>query len=171
MRAISSLLQKYCPFQGIPTVFLFESRNLNAANLFHNELRLTQKLSFNCPLFWRHQATFFKPLNLTSSSSAEDYTGLGIYRRIDRNPGYFQFEPTASFRDPQLEEDTLQFVFTVPELMVRFETPIVHKVLIFWVKFVSLYVVFHLLCGKVKDVAYGRYFIRAWEVIPWKKLY
>lgn len=73
--------------------------------------------------------------------------------------------------DPQLDENTLHFIFRVPELMIRYETPIVHKVLIIWIKFISIYVVFFLLASKLKDVAYGRYFIRAWEVIPWKKLY
>lgn len=55
--------------------------------------------------------------------------------------------------------------------MIRFETPIWHKIFNVWVKFISLYVLSFFAAKKIKDYAYGNYWIRAWEVIPWKKIY
>lgn len=55
--------------------------------------------------------------------------------------------------------------------MIRFETPVWHKIFQVWIKFISLYVLFFCAAKKLKDYAYGHYWIRAWEVIPWKKIY
>lgn len=139
-------------------------------NLFYLELQLSQKVSLNCPILFRHQETLFKPLNL-SSHSAEDYTPLSIHNRINRNPAHFSFKPTESFHDHSLGRNTLKFVLKVPELMIRFETPIWHKIFNTWVKFISLYILSFFAAKRIKDYVYGNYWIRSWEVIPWKKIY
>lgn len=55
--------------------------------------------------------------------------------------------------------------------MIRFETPTWHKIFHVWIKFVSLYIFFYYAAKRIKDYAYGNYWIRSWEVIPWKKIY
>lgn len=139
-------------------------------NTFHAELKLHQKISFNCPLFFRHQETHFQSLNLSSHSS-EDYTSQSIFNRVERNPGYFHFETVKSFQDHSIDPNTFKFSIKIPELMIRFETPIWTKVLHVWVRFLSLYLLFFLAAKKFKDFIYGNYWIRCWEVIPWKKIY
>lgn len=127
-------------------------------------------MSFNCPLLFHHQETLFHPLNLTSQL-AKDYTAISIQNRIQRNPGYFHFERVNSFLDPDLDSNTLTFHLKVPELMIRYEIPVWQKMFQLWVKFVSLYIIFYWAAQKVKNFAYGKYWVRAWEVIPWKKIY
>lgn len=138
--------------------------------MFYAELNIHQKLSFNCPLIFRHQETLFQSLNL-SSHSAEDYTSQSIYNRMERNPGYFHFEVVKSFHDHSLDPNTFKFSLKIPELMIRFETPIWNKILHVWVNYLSLYLLFFIAAKKLKDFVYGNYWIRSWEVIPWKKIY
>lgn len=76
-----------------------------------------------------------------------------------------------SFLDHSFNANTVKLSLKIPELMIRFETPTWHNVFTLWIKFISLYVLFFFAAKKVKDFAYGNYWIRSWEVIPWKKIY
>lgn len=138
--------------------------------VFFNELQLNQRTSFNCPVLWRHQETHFRPLNLTTRN-LRDMTTQRIFEKLRRNPGHFEFVNKRTFDEPIGEENSLVFKFAMPEVMLRFETPVWHKVLQMWIKFLAVFILFFLAVNKFKDIAFTRYWVRAWEVVPWKKGY
>ena len=159
-------LHKLCSFQQIPSVLLYDSRNPVEENLVHLDLSVSQRVAFNCPLLFGHQETLFQPLNLS-----EYHSSLSLQQRLERGPGYFYFEPSRTFKNPSLPRNTIRLSLRIPQLMLRFQRPLWNQAMSTWTQFLAMYVVFYLMTKKLKDYVYGRYWIRSWEVIPWKKMY
>lgn len=90
-----------------------------------------------------------------------------ILETVSRSPGYYRFEQKDAFQ--YLADDSLVFKLKIPEIKTRYETPVWQNVQQIWIRFLSVFVIVYIAMNKLKDIAFARYWIRAWEVVPWKK--
>ncbi|XP_012159104.1 uncharacterized protein LOC101462281 [Ceratitis capitata] len=155
----------------IPSAAQFSSGTI----LLKAELKLKQYIEFTCPFPGRNVKTQFRQVELHSNTShfnLHDYQISSLLEQFKANPAYFQLseeeiyyrrEPGSSLRI-QLDLDVLQ----VP---ARYHLSVWERLGQFWLYFASFFGISFYIMNKLKDYLFGQHIIRAWEVIPWKKLY
>ncbi|XP_055685304.1 uncharacterized protein LOC129791260 [Lutzomyia longipalpis] len=157
----------------IPTVFfLQEHTNIppNTQLLFHTHAKLHQKSSFYCPFFIRNVQSRFNPFNLNATNFG-DFRTVKVYEKLKMNPAYIGFEDTKKFTEPTDGVAAVKIHVEIGEISARYHTSVWRKVRELWIQYFCLAVLFLLAVQKVKDYAFSKFIVRAWESIPWKKAY
>ncbi|XP_059617058.1 uncharacterized protein LOC132261985 [Phlebotomus argentipes] len=159
---------------GIPTAFLLQENVKilpNTQVLYHSRVNLHQKSSFYCPFFIRNIQSRFNPLNL-NATDFEEYRTVKVYEKLKMNPAYIGFTTPETFTETSDENyAAVKIHLEIGEISARYHTSVWRKVRELWIQYFSLAVLFVLLVQKVKDYAFSRFIVRAWESIPWKKAY
>uniref|UniRef100_A0A1B0DG49 Transmembrane protein 231 n=1 Tax=Phlebotomus papatasi TaxID=29031 RepID=A0A1B0DG49_PHLPP len=160
-------------YLNIPTVFLLQE-NLNIAPntqvIYHNRVNLHQKSSFYCPFFARNVQSRFNPFNL-NATDFEEYRTMKVYEKLKMNPAYIGFDDRKKFSETVEGHAAVKIQLEIGEISARYHTSVWRKVRELWIQYFCLAILFLLLVQKVKDYAFSRFIVRAWESIPWKKAY
>lgn len=138
------------------------------------QLEFRQKSTFYCPFFMRHiKSHFHHQLIPENSSTIDDYNLLGVQKILANNPGYLQFGKTVQQSSHgHIDNGILVTVrVDVNEIGARYHTTFWQKALQIWIQYLSVLCAFVVAVGQIKEYMFGRQIIRAWEVVPWKKLY
>ncbi|XP_011207646.2 uncharacterized protein LOC105229223 [Bactrocera dorsalis] len=149
---------------------------LNAGTiLLKAELKLKQYIEFTCPFPGRNIKTQFRHVNLSSNSShvaLGDFQLQSLLEKLKKNPAYFQLsEQETYFRQEPGNTLRIQLDLDVMQVPARYHLSVWERLGQFWLYFASFFGISFYIMNKVKDYLFGQHIIRAWEVIPWKKLY
>lgn len=136
-------------------------------------IKMNQKLGFYCPFFLHHKKThFFYTLVPENSTDIEDFDHSNIQQRLTNNPAYITYEKTSkSWNRHQNDITVLNIVLNVEEVMTRYHKTFWQRVGFIWIEYLSILIVFCYTLDKLKSYLFSEQIIRAWEIIPWKKLY
>lgn len=141
------------------------------------QLDFQQKLTFYCPFFMRrHIKTHFHHnlIPQKNRTNLMDYQLVTIQRKLYNNPAYLKFTKRAehlSFGGSNVNEILVHISVDVNEIGARYHKTFWQKCQQIWMEYLSLLCVFVVIVDRVMGYMFGRQIIRAWEVIPWKKLY
>ncbi|XP_028894542.2 uncharacterized protein LOC105209716 [Zeugodacus cucurbitae] len=143
--------------------------------LLKAELKLKQYIEFTCPFPGRNTKTQFLPVKFNSNSShvnMNDFQIQNLLEQLKRNPAYFQLsEQETYFRRESGNTLRIQLDLDVLQVPARYHLSVWERLGQFWLYFASFFGISFYIMNKVKDYLFGQHIIRAWEVIPWKKLY
>uniref|UniRef100_A0A0A1WHE1 Transmembrane protein 231 n=1 Tax=Zeugodacus cucurbitae TaxID=28588 RepID=A0A0A1WHE1_ZEUCU len=143
--------------------------------LLKAELKLKQYIEFTCPFPGRNTKTQFLPVKFNSNSShvnMNDFQIKNLLEQLKRNPAYFQLsEQETYFRREPGNTLRIQLDLDVLQVPARYHLSVWERLGQFWLYFASFFGISFYIMNKVKDYLFGQHIIRAWEVIPWKKLY
>lgn len=123
----------------------------------------------------RHiKSHFHHQLIPENSTTIDDYNLLSVRRKLTNNPGYLQFGQTVHQHSSYGQIDggiRVHVRVDVNEIGARYHTTFWQKALQIWMQYLSVLCAFIVAVGQIKEYMFGRQIIRAWEVVPWKKLY
>lgn len=137
-------------------------------------MELYQRTAFICPFFMRNRKSHFYPNVIPiNSTSIKDYEMRQILLKLRQNVGYLQFEQKDLHWNMNGGDGKIRITLNIDigEMAARYRTSFWQNVSHIWMQYVSLLIVFVFLIDKLKSWMFGRQMIRAWETIPWKKLY
>ncbi|GAB0089075.1 hypothetical protein DMENIID0001_035540 [Sergentomyia squamirostris] len=161
-------------FLNIPTVFLLQEHtqiNSRTEVIYTNQVSLQQKTSFYCPFFIRNIQSRFNPFTV-NTTNFNDYQTMKIYKKLKMNPAFLGFENGKKFTmTTNGNHAVIRIQTDIGEVAARYHTSIWRKVRELSIQYFCLAVIFLLLVQKIKDYAFSRFIVRAWESIPWKKAY
>lgn len=137
------------------------------------KLNLEQKSSFFCPYFMRNvKSNFYFELIPSNSTNIRDYEITTIQKRLASNVGFMKFEQTNAIWDRSADDEVrINLSVDIGEVNTRFHTTFWQKLMSFWTEYLAVLVVFVFLFNKLKFYMFSRRLLRAWEIIPWKKIY
>ncbi len=136
---------------------------------------MEQKSSFHCPYFMRNvKSNFYFELIPNNSTQINDYRITSIHKKLTSNVGYISYEKTNEMWDRSITDDDkiqINLRVDVGEIRSRFHATFWQKLMLFWTEYLAVLVVFVFCCNKLKFYLFSRQVLRAWEIIPWKKIY
>lgn len=136
---------------------------------------MEQKSSFHCPYFMRNvKSNFYFELIPNNSTQINDYRITSIHKKLTSNVGYIRYEKTNEMWDRSITDDDkiqINLRVDVGEIRSRFHATFWQKLMLFWTEYLAVLVVFVFCCNKLKFYLFSRQVLRAWEIIPWKKIY
>ncbi|XP_053959631.1 uncharacterized protein LOC128864138 [Anastrepha ludens] len=139
------------------------------------ELKLQQYIEFTCPFLGRNVKTQFREVDLNSNNSnvdVHDYQIPSLLEQLKANPAYFKLSVQETyFRHEQDNILRIQLDLDVLQVSARYHLSVWERLGQFWLYFASFFGISFYVMNKIKDYLFGQHIIRAWEVIPWKKLY
>lgn len=136
-------------------------------------MKLQQKSSFHCPFFMRNvRSNFYFELIPSNSTNIQDYEMKSISDKLTKNVGFIELEKTGTIWD-RTSDDKIQINVSVDvgEIRTRFHATFWQKLMLFWTEYLAVLVVFIFCFNKLKLYLFSRRIFRAWEIIPWKKIY
>lgn len=137
-------------------------------------MELYQRAAFFCPFFMRnHKSHFYPNVVPINSTNIKDYEMRQILLKLRQNVGYLQFEQKYVHWNTNGGDGKILITLNVDigEMAARYRTSFWQNVSNIWMQYVSVMIVFVFLIDKLKSWMFGRQMVRAWETIPWKKLY
>lgn len=95
-----------------------------------------------------------------------------ISDKLTKNVGFIELEKTGTIWD-RTSDDKIQINVSVDvgEIRTRFHATFWQKLMLFWTEYLAVLVVFIFCFNKLKLYLFSRRIFRAWEIIPWKKIY
>lgn len=140
---------------------------------YEGKLNLEQKSSFHCPHFMRNvKSNFYFELIPANSTTIKDYEITSIQQKLTRNVGFIKYEKTNTVWDRSSEDKvTINLSVDIGEIKTRFHTTVWQKAMSFLTEYLAVLVVFVFCFSKLKCYLFSRQVLRAWEIIPWKKVY
>lgn len=173
-----SLPQKQCRLQ-IPAALLLQQFQIPAdftggeINL-DTKLVLVQRTGFHCPFFLRHIQTHFHHNILNeNSTNIRDYELPTIRRTLQINPAYLTNDqaPIVYWHRKPSTDIIINVHITIDEQMSRYNMSYWQQHGQIWIHYLALFLVCAWAMDKLKSYMFSRQLIRAWEIIPWKKIY
>lgn len=137
-------------------------------------MELYQRTAFYCPFFMRnHKSHFYPNVVPFNSTNIKDFEMRHILLKLRQNVGYLQFEQKDVNWNANGGDGKILVTLNVDigEMKARYRTSFWQNISHIWMQYVSVLIVFVFLIDKLKSWMFGRQMIRAWETIPWKKLY
>lgn len=119
------------------------------------------------------KSNFYFNLIPSNSTDIKDYEITEILKKLASNVGFIKFEKTNTIWDRSAEDDKVKInlCIDVGEIKSRFHTTFWQKLILFWTEYFAVVAVFVFIFNKIKFYLFSRQFLRAWEIIPWKKIY
>ncbi|XP_036328611.1 uncharacterized protein LOC118740950 [Rhagoletis pomonella] len=143
--------------------------------LLKAELKLKQYIEFTCPFPGRNTKTKFREVQLSFNNShveLQEFQIPSLLEQLKANPAYFQLsEQDTYFQHEPGKTLRVQLDLDVLQVPARYHLSVWERLGQFWLYFASFFGISFYVMNKIKDYLFGRHIIRAWEVIPWKKLY
>lgn len=102
-----------------------------------------------------------------------DFELSQIRRKLHNNPAYITNEqaPVVYWKRKPSNNVVLNVHITIDEQMGRYNMSYWQRVGQIWIHYVALLLIFAWCMDKLKSYMFSRQLIRAWEIIPWKKIY
>lgn len=170
-------MQRQCHLQ-IPTAVILQQiqipANFQSGEIFiDGQLKLEQRVGFYCPFFLRNiKSHFFHNILPENSTHIDDYTLPSIRKRLHNNPAYMNFDAqTLHWNRLQNDEITLIINLNVDELITRYHVSYWQNLGQIWIQYLSIFIVILYAIDKLKNYIFTEQIIKAWEIIPWKKIY
>lgn len=140
---------------------------------FEGKLRLEQKSSFLCPYFMRNvKSNFYFDLIPSNSTNIKDYDVIAINKKLSSNVGFIRFETTNTQWDRSFDDKIIiNLCVDIGEIHSRFHTTFWQKLILFWTEYLAILVILIYISNRLKFYMFSRQWLRAWEIIPWKKIY
>lgn len=135
---------------------------------------LHQSGTFHCPFFLRkYKSRFSRNLVPENSTDIRDFNFNVIREQIvNRNPGYLLFEKTNVYWNRHQQNTiVINIVIHIGELESLYHTSFWQKLGRLWIQYLSVFVVFWYVIDKLKYYMFTQQKIKAWELVPWKKMY
>lgn len=149
--------------------------NFHTGEIFiESNLKLIQRTAFYCPFFLRHiKSHFFHTIIPENSTNIRDYEMSTIRKRLRNNPAYMSVEPnpTTYWKRIPSTDIVLNIDLNIDEMTGRYYTTFWQRFGQMWIYYLSLFLVCAYTMEKLKSYIFSRQMIRAWEIIPWKKIY
>lgn len=118
------------------------------------------------------KSNFYFELIPSNSTNIKDYHVTAIHKKLTSNVGFIKFEKTNTIWDRSTDDKVrINLCVDIGEVKTRFHTTFWQKLILFWTEYLAVLVVFVVLLNKLKWYMFTRQFLRAWEIIPWKKIY
>lgn len=170
--------QSQCHLQ-IPAALLLQQlqipSNFHSGEIFIDaQLKLTQRTGFYCPFFLRQiKSHFYHTILPENSTNIRDYELVAIRKKLRNNPAYMNVDPTPvmHWRRIPSSDIVLNIDLHIDEVTGRYHTTFWQRLGQVWIHYLSLFLVCAYLMEKLKSYIFSRQMIRAWEIIPWKKIY
>lgn len=155
--------------QQEPVPFNFKTGELT----IEGRLNLHQTATFHCPFFLRNiKSHFFHNLVPENSTNIRDYNFEVIRTQITNNPGYLLFDKTNTYWNRNQENKTIiNIVVRINQMRSLYHTSFWQKVGQLWIQYLSVFVIFWYAIDQLKRYMFTRQKIKAWELMPWKKMY
>lgn len=162
----------------IPSALLLQQEPI-PANFLSGEitiegyLRLRQSATFHCPFFLRNiKSHFFHNLVPENSTDIRDFDFKTIRRQIVNNPGYLLFEKSNVFWNRHQENKIIiNVIVHIRESKSIYHSTFWQKLGRLWLQYLSIFIVFWYCADKLKNYMFTNQKIKAWELVPWKKMY
>lgn len=139
------------------------------------DLMLTQRThAFYCPFFLRQiRSHFYHTIISENSTNIRDYEIATIRRKLKNNPAFMTAtNPTVSHWHRRPAGDiVLKIDLFIDEVESRYHTSLWQRLGQIWIYYFSIFLVCAYGMEKLKTYLFSRQMIRAWEIIPWKKVY
>lgn len=137
------------------------------------DLNLVQRTGFYCPFFLRQiKSHFYHSIISENSTNIRDYEIATIRRKLKNNPAFMAANPTASYWNRRPTGDiVLNIDLFIDEVESRYHTSFWQRLGQIWIYYLSIFLVCAYGMEKLKSYLFSRQTIRAFEIIPWKKIY
>uniref|UniRef100_A0A1A9V5S1 Transmembrane protein 231 n=1 Tax=Glossina austeni TaxID=7395 RepID=A0A1A9V5S1_GLOAU len=166
----------------LPPAILIAHIDVPSTNQFRSgivtinaELFLKQNIEFVCPYLGQNIRSQFNTvlINPQSRSDFEQYRASFLLQQLELQSGYFQLKLISTSYETRPPEDGLsvQLNLDIGQASVRYYLSIWERLSQFWLYFASFFGLSFYLMNKLKDYLFGKHILRAWEIMPWKKLY
>lgn len=118
------------------------------------------------------KSNFYFDLIPSNSTNIRDYEMTSISEKLTRNVGFIKFDKTSAVWD-RSSDDKIRINLSVDigEIRSRFHATFWQKLMFFWTEYLAVLVVLVVCFNKLKFYLFTRQVFRAWEIIPWKKVY
>ncbi|XP_031623184.1 transmembrane protein 231 isoform X2 [Contarinia nasturtii] len=139
-----------------------------------SHLKLIQRTGFHCPFFLRHlKSHFYHDIIPENSTIIRDYEMVNIRKKLKNNPAYMTVDqmPVIHWNRIPSNDVTLNIDVHIDEMSGRYRTSFWQQLGQIWIIYLSIFLVCAYLMEKLKNYIFSRQMIRAWEIIPWKKIY
>lgn len=150
-------------------------QNFRGGEIFiDTQLQLVQRTGFYCPFFLRQiRSHFYHDLVLENSTNIRDYEIESIRSKLLNNPAYMTNaqSPIIRWHRQPSTEVILNINIRIDETITRYHTSYWQRLGQIWIHYLSIFLVCAYLMEKLKSYLFSRQAIRAWEIIPWKKIY
>lgn len=118
------------------------------------------------------KSNFYFELIPSNSTNIKDYEITAIHKKLTSNVGFIQYERTNTIWDRGSDDKvTINLCVDIGEMKTRFHTTFWQKLISFWTEYLAVLVVLVFGFNKLKLYMFSRQLLRAWEIIPWKKIY
>lgn len=149
--------------------------NFNGGEIhFETKLQLIQRAGFYCPFFLRQiKSHFYHTIIPGNSTDLRDYEMATIRKKLYNNPAYMTNDQSAVVywnRKPY-SDIVLNIHISIDETMCRYNTSYWQRLGQIWIHYLSIFLICAYVMEKIKSYMFSRQLIRAWEIIPWKKIY
>lgn len=137
------------------------------------DLNLVQRTGFYCPFFLRQiKSHFYHSIISENSTNIRDYDIASIRRKLKNNPAFMTAIPSATYWNRRPTGDiTMSIDLFIDEVESRYHTSVWQRLGQIWIYYLSIFLVCAYGMEKLKTYLFSRQMIRAWEIIPWKKIY
>lgn len=172
-------IQKYhCPLH-LPAAVLINRLEIphgirsGGEVIISGRMHFEQRSAFYCPFFMRsHKTHFYHELIRQNATDIKEFEMNSIEKKLRQNPGYLMFEKqNLEWNIRNDKRITITVRIEIGEVATRFQTSFWQYFAHIWMQYLSVFIVFVYFIDKLKSFMFGRQFVRAWETVPWKKLY
>lgn len=96
-----------------------------------------------------------------------------IRNKLRNNPAYITTDQSTNiyWLDEPTNKITLNIDLNIDETISRYHTSFWQRLGQMWIHYFSIFLVCAYLMEKIKHYIFSKQIIRAWEIIPWKKIY
>lgn len=186
---LTAASNEHCELRAIPSALVISRQPVSALGIRPGmECNLSGSLTFHqstpirCPFLGRSHAMDLinRPLIPVNSIDHRDYEPDTIARRLRHSAAYMEFAVDAAALAVRQQHskrplhDTnvvLNVALSVDALSVRYATSVWQQLFAIWMQYVAVLVIVAVLARQVLAVAFRQRWVRAWEVVPWKKLH
>lgn len=148
--------------------------NFNGGEIYVDaSMVVKQNQAFYCPFFLRSIKSHFNHDILPANSSdIEHYELSAIRKRLENNPAYVVIDtPTMRWNRLNANEIIWNVNLNVNESITRYNISYWQRLGLIWIQYLSILFVCWKAIDKLKNYMFSEQMIKAWEIIPWKKIY
>lgn len=118
------------------------------------------------------KSNFYFELIPSNSTNIKDYEIATINKKLTSNVGFIRFKETNTQFDRSVDDKLIiNMCVDIGEMKTRFHKTFWQKLILFWTEYLAVLVIFIYCINKLKFYMFNRQLLRAWEIIPWKKIY
>lgn len=162
----------------LPAAVLLEQMpipmNFNGGSIYFDASLIVEQIQgFYCPFFLRSiRSHFYYDILPENSSDIDEYDLLAIRKRLTNNPAYIVADtPKMHWNRLNANEIQLNVNLNVNESTARYNVSYWQRLGLIWIQYLSIFIVCWAAIDKLKNYMFSQQMIKAWEIIPWKKIY